>query len=432
MGFIKDDSNVNIVDDTPDNIKITLKTDKSDDTINNVNNDDVKTIELEGSTYNLNYNGDAIDDKGTIIKSKDDIAALGTQDDKVVDVEVDGVVYKLNETGDALNVDGSVFKTKADLDALANPPEKVIDSIIRRVNVIITDEKGNPVEYEDSEEGIAKYTEDAIRNNAVEIANKEITNWLTRDPELLAFHNYKKIHGTSEGFGTKDRTYDDVDIDKSEDDINSEIVLAARLAKGDTKEEADRFVSYSKDDGKIKEDAKASREFLKAKYAERNAEVERQILEEKQARINEDKEYDAAIQQKVLKEGKLNLNNKTYTLPKSFRIPDGDGKVVIKNLTDFMEYINVPVPVKVGDKVENLTGYQQHLIQEKNNRTVDNDIWEALVAFTKGDTSQFIEEQIKKANVSTLREKLSTKSISNEDKLNKVGTTPSKIYVPVK
>ena len=129
-------------------------------------NDDIQTIELEGTSYNLNENGDALNTDGSVFKTKAELDANpGDQsNDDSNEIEVDGVTYKLNETGDAIDNNGTVVLTKERITELQNNQgnEEIgsIDDIVKLVNIVPVDDSQKPIIYENSVDGIASYIKD--------------------------------------------------------------------------------------------------------------------------------------------------------------------------------------------------------------------------------------------------------------------------------
>ena len=107
----------------------------------------------------------------------------GTDDTKPEAVELDGVKYKLNPTGDAVNEKGEVVKTKAELDALESSQEDeipIVDEYLQKVGIEVLDENGKPKKFEDSVEGLIEANKAVAKIQAT----KEFDGLLNSDPRF--------------------------------------------------------------------------------------------------------------------------------------------------------------------------------------------------------------------------------------------------------
>ena len=84
-------------------------------------------------------------------------------------VEFEGKKYTVAENGDLVDADGKVFKEAKDVDEwiksleIDEPGAEVnIENIRKAMNIDITDENGNPVEFTDDIEGVTNYINSVI------------------------------------------------------------------------------------------------------------------------------------------------------------------------------------------------------------------------------------------------------------------------------
>jgi len=365
--------------------------------------DDVQVIELNGASYNLNENGDALNTDGTVFKTKAELEAKpsddnkNTPDDDVNEIEVDGVTYKLNETGDAVDNNGTVVLTKEKITELQNNQGNdeigSIDDIVKLVNVVPVDESDKPIVYENSVDGIASYIKDvttlAEQNAELEAEAK----FFERNPDLYQVYLHKLNTGTIEGFGEQ-IDYSGVDVEKASEEGLINLIVANEIRTGKTREAAEYYAKLIKADGKLKEFATTAKDDL----VTANTNYEQNALAIKQQQELEEAEAERKYWDKVVgavKGGKLVLGDKSYKLPQVFKIKTADNKVVTATNDDFLQYITKPKVYTIEGQQYQMTPNQYDKYLEDNKKTEHDEIYEALKRFVRYDTSQFIEEQVK-------------------------------------
>jgi len=210
-------------------------------------------------------------------------AAAGTSDDTPPEaVELDGVKYKLNETGDALNEDGTVFKTKAELDALEadNSDEPLVEAVVKLSGYELLDENGKPKKYEDTEEGLIEVAKDL----GEVIAKKEFDKLIKSDPEFEEFLEYKRTGGKLEDFvQMKTNSWKAFKLDEENETQLKEVVMADLMAGGMSKEQAEITANMYKDTKRLKEFGKASHSKLVAAEEAQEEQRKQSFLEQQKA-----------------------------------------------------------------------------------------------------------------------------------------------------
>jgi hypothetical protein len=398
-------------------------------------------------TFKVNTEGNAIDDKGVVIKTKVELEQLKTiaaqpvvtNEESVIilDAENKEITYKLDKDGNALNSDGSIFKTKSERSTLDEVPvtsddELSIEELQKLTGVTPMDNNGVPLVYENTKEGLTKYTLDTATILGEQYAKDEQNKLIQAYPILQDVINHLVINnGNLEGFN-KQTSYDSIVLDKNNKDQLGYIIIEERLAKGDSKEQANTYLNYLTADNKLFEGAIAAKDYLVGKETELRTRQQKQLDDIRLRDLDTEKQYWLSVKAK-LDSGKLNIGNKTYTIPKTIKIIE-NGKPVMKSSNDYMDYISKPLIYNIDGVNNTMTHNQYDLYMEKINlvktgQNIDNDMFDSYRRFTKGDLTQFIEEQILNSEVKKIRVLKSQTSNSARPNVN---TNTGKILLPVK
>ena len=126
-------------------------------------------------------------------------------------VEFEGKKYTVAENGDLVDADGKVFKEAKDVDEwiksleVDEPGAEVnIENIRKAMNIDITDENGNPVEFTDDIEGVKSYINSAIELKSNEVAAAAVNKVFVDNPILKQFVDYLTVNGGDpRGFGER-------------------------------------------------------------------------------------------------------------------------------------------------------------------------------------------------------------------------------------
>lgn len=385
--------------------------------------DEFTSLVVDNTTYKVNKDGNAVDDAGTVIKTKEELAQLQkpvvtTEEPKSIEVEAeDGTktVYKLDDKGNALNTDGTIFKTKEEIDALSTPDDEdvvSIEGLQKLTNIIPVDSEGKPIVYEDSSEGLSKYVLDAGATLGEQIAKQEQQKLISTYPILQdVITHLVANNGSLEGFNEK-VDWGSIQLDEKNETQLKDVVIRACLAKGMPQADAERFAEYSKSDGKLKEDGKTSLEYLVSKQNEQRDIAAQQNKAIEKKRIEEEIAYWTSIKETLLTKGKLQIGEKTINIPKVIKVNEG-GKTVLYSPEQVWDFIYKPKVYDInGQKVE-LTPNQYKMYIERNSRKVDDDIFDAIKRLTNYNLEQFIEEQTNAHIVKKIRLSKAADSKSN-------------------
>ena len=411
----------------------------------------VVELELEGIKHKVAEDGSIKDDKGTILKTKDEVAILlkAVEDKKKLEeeeakkktqttdpftegteVDIDGVVLKIDKTGNAVDKDNKVVKTKDELKKIYEQSQSsnevdYIAELQKTTNLVVTKD-GKPIEYENTIEGLTGYTKD-VHLLGRELGKEEAKNELfTQFPILKQVISHLVLNNGSLNNFNNRLDYSQVKLTDDETQWES-IYLADKISKGISEKEAKDMFKYLKDDKKAKEAAESSLTSLtiaqKKQYDEAEQIIAQQTLQKQQEEIQYANEIASIIKSRTVK-----VNDQTLQLPEVIRIKDKDGRTITKTLDDFVKYLSEPIPVTIEGKTYLVTedAYNKWLEEEK--RTTNNDVFDAFRRFTKYDDAQLITSTAKSQEAKKVI-KLSTKAPNNSSGTSK---NTGKIVMPVR
>jgi len=339
----------------------------------------------------------------------DDGTGGSASDDNTEEVEIDGVVYTLDATGNAVAADGSVYMTAEEINALESPTDDndivSISNVKKYVNVVVKDDKGKEVEYEDTPEGIAKYTADVVQLRAKEIADNSVKEFFDNNPEIYQAYLYKDQNGTLEGFNAN-ASWKDFDLSTATSDQLKNVIVNHRRQLGDDEIAIKYFVERLETEKQLETYGKN----LIIKYVKEEEQTvtaaQAKIKADEDKRIEENTKYWNKVKS-VVTSGKVDLGDKTITIPEVLRVKD-QGTIKTYSRDDFFKYIYDVKPYQIGNEIKYFTQNQFELYQQQLAKNENHEIIEALTRFLKDDTSQVITRAINDANVKQVK-KLSTK-----------------------
>lgn len=346
----------------------------------------------------------------------------------VDEIEIDGEVYKLDDKGNAITTDGNIFMEKSKIDELSDEPNDIagINDIAKIVNIQPVDDKGTPIAYDNTVDGIAQYVNDVVNIRLQEASETIEREFFEQNPDIYNVYLHKLNTGSIEGFGNR-VDWSTVNLESADDEVLSNMIIANEVRKGTSKDRADYLTKLIKADGKLKEQGA----FAQIELLEADSLFESTALKARQEQEEADRQaantYWANVENSI-NSGKLKIGDSTYKLPQVYRIKTADGKSTTANNQDFLEYLSKPKTYTIDGQQYSLTGDQLDTYLENQKKTHDDYIFEALKRFTKGDTSQFIQEQVKQEI--TKRIILSTKEGSKRGQsVDKGGTKTIKLPV---
>lgn len=307
-------------------------------------------------------------------------------------VEIDGATYTINNNGDAVGEDGQVFRTRAELAQLiasqATQEPSVLQTLQSKFGSEFTDENGNPIVFDDSIEGLNSYVETVVKARQEEAQQAALNSLFATYPQVEQALNYVKLNGSLEGFN-------EIPTERPALDKNNEEQLASVIREEwklqNKRGDVNKFIDYCKSAGTLYETAvesdKVVGEINEAKLAETKAKVE--AAEEAERKATE--EYWNKVNETLTKGDLMG-----YAIPEQIQC-NREGKKVMLSKADFMKYISVPV-----DETGN-TAYMLDEAKVAPEIAMQDDLLRAYLKFTGGNYSSLVGMAANKEQVLKLR-----------------------------
>lgn len=307
-------------------------------------------------------------------------------------INVDGVNYTIDAEGNAIAADGTVFRTAtelAELIAQNGSEPSVLNQLQTRFGSDFKDENGNPIVFDDNEEGIAAYVETVVQSRVKEAQTAAINNLFETYPQLEQVINHLKLNGTLDDFvEIPDRSQITVSKDNEEQQatfIREEWKLSGK--KGDV----NKFIDYCKNAGILYDTAVESKEAVDSIYESRLAEQKAQVEAKEAAAAAEEKAYWDNVE-KTISKGEL----LGYSIPEQIQC-NKDGKKVMLSRKDFLKYVSTPVDS------EGNTAYMLDEAKVDSDARMQDDLLKAFLRFTGGDYASLVGMAVNKQKVLSIR-----------------------------
>jgi len=386
------------------------------------NDDSATTVSIDNVDYILNEDGNAVNEDGSIFKSKEELEALNGDEDEDTLVEINGEQFKLNDKGDAVDDSGEVAYSKEDIDEMSEgeTPAFDIGEISKDTALEIYTDSGEVVEYENTTEGLKQYNQDVYSKGG----NDALHNLYESFPEVESLVKHIQLGGDMNSFNAR-VDYGKVKLNKENEAQLKDIIYKAQTARGNRTDAIDKYynalIAGDTDNDNVFEEAALELKFLQDKDKDFNDEQERLLLEQ-QANERRDSDLYWGVNVEdgnlkdlgnddsvfgIIKSGKIKLQDKTFTIPKQIRVIENN-KPVMYNSNDFFKYLYEPITTVIDGKRVTTTRDNIKLQIEQQNRTISNQVYDAYRRFVNYDDSQFIAEQIQNDKVKTIK-KLTTK-----------------------
>jgi hypothetical protein len=316
-------------------------------------------------------------------------------------VELDDVSYTIDKDGNAVDATGKIVKTKAELKTLYdaikvasdNTPD-YIKEIQTKTNLVINNEQGQPVAYENTVEGLTQYAKD-IYETGIKIGSEQTEEQLFSSyPILKDVLVHLQLNGGSLKNFNEEPDYNKITLDDNNFDQLTSVYVMAQVKRGIPEAEAIATAKYLKDDKKLPEFAKSGLAFL----------IQNKTTEDqqKQALLQQQVDAEEAINatywnniNNSIKNKQIKLDGEEITIPDVIRVKTAEGKVETKTLNDFVKYITEPRNFNIDGRVVTATQNDFDLTMEQRKRTPDNDLFDAYRRFTKYDDTQLIKAKIR-------------------------------------
>lgn len=161
-------------------------------------------------------------------------AGNGEEETEPEQVEIDGTLYTLDDNGNAVDDNGEIKFTKEQIDAMSDEEPNELDgdyieAISKASGIVIKDEKGEPVKFEPTIEGFAKREAAVKALGEREGFAKGFNEFLANNPDIAALVEYKSKFGTIEGYSAN-IDYSKVEI-KDDDNLLADLIYKAEIQK---------------------------------------------------------------------------------------------------------------------------------------------------------------------------------------------------------
>jgi len=320
-------------------------------------------------------------------------------------IEVGDQTYTVDENGNLLDANGNIFVEAKDVNdwmknynAVDVNSEINLNSIRAALDVDITDENGQSIEYDDSIEGITSYINDVIASAKEDDYNTAYNTLFTKYPFVKDIIDYYIANGNSlNGWGQQpDRSNIVVDDNNQ---AQQEAIIRAAWQEQNRKGDVDGYINYLKSAGTLAATAKEELQGLQEIDKQNRENIERQAAQ----RVQE--------QQQMLENYWTNVYNVIQSKDiAGYQIPDNiiverNGKKFAATPDDFFNYL-----YRVDEK--GVSAYQYDLANEDAQQRTNDEILRAYLKFTGGSYSNLVDMAINKQQVEKL--KLVAKQRSNQ------------------
>lgn len=306
-------------------------------------------------------------------------------------------VYTVDKDGNVVDKDGNIFKeakdVKAWLDSFEQEEESdknelSIKNIQEALDIVVTDENDNEIEYDNTPEGVKAYVEQVIENSREEHYETAINTLFSKYPFVEDLINYYEANGKSlEGYGQMpDRS--GIELNES-DEAQQEYIIRTAWKEQGRKGSVDGYIQYLKSTGNLFTTAQEELEGLKEADAQRRDQVRQQAEEAKQSQLEASKQYWENVQQ-IVKSRQI----AGYNIPESIVITR-NGQKTTATIDEFFNYI-----YQVDGKGK--SRYNYDIEAEDPQARLHDDILRAYLKFTGGDFTNLVDMAINKKEVNKL------------------------------
>lgn len=300
----------------------------------------------------------------------------------------------INANGDAVNEKGEVIYTK---DKLESDDEVTPFDILDEPEIPIIDESGKLKNYNKDPKGLSEYIKDVYQQAAKDTLrdnNEEVFyNKLFNDyPVIKDVLDHVKKTGGVQGFDFEV----DITAKLEKDKLNPlrSIIRKDRLNKGETPEEAEAFVKYLEDQDKLFDSAVSVQDrMIKAKKQQVQNEAIQQAVNFENywgisAKDNTPIAVDNSIYDIVNNKKEILIDGQTLNIPDVIKVKTGEASFTTKSRQDFFRFLFDVKPYKIGNQVQNMTEYAYRTYIKEAKREpnrIHYDVYDALKEFIGED-----------------------------------------------
>lgn len=312
-------------------------------------------------------------------------------------IEVGDDSYTVDKDGNLVDKDGNIFKEAKDVQEFIkgfdvdnnDNTELSINTIKEHLGIDIVGEDGNPIEFDNTPEGVAAYIDSVIEQREDELAEAGVNRLIETYPIIQDVLNYYVANGNSlEGFGeVKDRS--NIIIDEK-NIAQQEAIIRESFREFDKRSNVDEYIQYLKDKGIL---FSTAQEELQGLIDADNAYKEQIAQEAKEAAIRQQQEetaYWTGVQETI-----KNRKIAGYEIPETIII-NKDGKKIAATPNDFFNYV-----YQVDENGN--SRYNNDLAAMTPEQRRDDSLLRAYLRFTGGSYADLVNLAIKDQEVKKLR-----------------------------
>lgn len=389
--------------------KTDLGTGKIDHDVNGVSVDDID--ENGGNGGNGGTGTDDNGNGGTNGNGNKNGNDDGNKDDESLQagtiIEVGEEKYTVDANGNLVDKDNNIFKEAKDVKAWLKEFDKIentdnkdisISAIQEAIGVEITDDKNNPIEYENTIDGIKSYINAVIETSKEEQQEAAINTLYQRYPIINDVLNYYIANGNSlEGFNEiPDRS--NIEIDDANETQQENIIRAAWEEQG-RKGDVESYIAYLKSSGILLATAKEELAALQEADAQYRKELEDEAERKENERIEKLEKYWNGVHD-VIKTRQI----AGYQIPENIII-NRNGQKLSVTPEDFFNYL-----YRVDEN--GVSQYNKDLAAQTPESRRDDEILRAYLTFVGGNYSNLVNMAINKEKVATLKLKAKERNTS--------------------
>ncbi len=408
---VQEDLNVDFDFDKPTEAKEDVN-DKPDES------KDESKEEAKSDDVDVNTNKDKEDKEDKDNKDDKDDKPFDTSTLKKVTVETEDGEVELyeSEDGNYVNDSGEVVYKKEDIEVESNPIEEFFD----KTEVKVQDENGEYKKYDASLEGLKTYVEDIknqVASEVLESNNEEvfISNLISKYPVLSDVLPHLDKYGSLDNYDASIDVFRDI----KQDDLESQraIIRKDRLAKGETVEEANGYISYLEDNEKLYNVAKSTQDRIKQDKEQYNSQIEQNKQNEFiqtwgiNPKTGKPVEVEGSVRDLIFNKKEITIQDQKFKIPDQIRVKQGNS-FVSKNKSEFFDYLYKPQVFDVGGQKSKMSKYQYDSLVRDSNKTMNDDLYEAFTMFTH--TNPLIEQKEDLTKYNTTKNKLKVKGGTNK------------------
>ena len=375
-----------------------------------------------------------------ILKEREEASKAGDENTIVIaDNDGNDTTYKLNDKGDALNDKGEVVYTAEQLKDFEEDGDTdtgaTIADIAALSGIKVVDETGAEKVYTNTVEGFAQREADIKQLGIREGSERALENFFSRDPELRAIYEYKRTYGNLDNYGSY-VDYSKVTLDKENESQLMNLIITAEVAKGASKERAERLANYSKAEQTLYIDAEESLKYLNTSQAKDREAADLSRQEAERIEIQKEQNFYGIAYDEHGNEKVLNVEGSIYDMvvtkgqigniiiPKDgLDVKTAEGTAKHFDRRQIFDYIYTPVAEIEGNL------FSQAQIDEYNRLNNKDELIASYIRnLLGGDVSQLVEIAKRKDNVKTVRH---FKQKSSSQSGAKTGTGGKKVIIPL-